>query len=56
MIDTDRTVRLVEGKQDQFFAVADRIWELAETRWQKHASMPYVCAIPDDVVPPCSRG
>jgi aminobenzoyl-glutamate utilization protein B len=39
MIDTDRIVRLVEGKQDRFFAVADRIWDLAETRWQEHESM-----------------
>ena len=39
MIDTDRVARLVDTKKERFFAVADRIWELAETRWQEHESM-----------------
>jgi aminobenzoyl-glutamate utilization protein B len=39
MIDTDKVVRMIDGKQDRFFGVADRIWELAETRWQEHESM-----------------
>ncbi len=39
MIDTDRVARLIDTKKERFFAVADRIWELAETRWEEHQSM-----------------
>jgi aminobenzoyl-glutamate utilization protein B len=39
MIDTDIVARLVDTKKERFYGVADRIWELAETRWEEHESM-----------------
>lgn len=39
MKDLDTVRRLIDSKRDRFTAVADRIWELAETRWQETESM-----------------
>ena len=39
MKDLDTIRRLIDTKRDRFVAVADRIWELAETRWQESESM-----------------
>ena len=39
MKDLETVRRLIDTKRDRFIAVADRIWELAETRWQENESM-----------------
>ena len=39
MKDLDIITRLIDAKRDRFTDVADRIWDLAETRWGEHASM-----------------
>jgi len=39
MKDLETVRRLIDTKRDRFIAVADRIWQLAETRWQENESM-----------------
>jgi aminobenzoyl-glutamate utilization protein B len=39
MKDLDIITRLIDAKRDRFIDVADRIWDLAETRWGEQQSM-----------------
>ena len=39
MKDLDIITRLIDAKRDRFTDVADRIWDLAETRWGENQSM-----------------
>ncbi len=39
MKDLSTITRLIDAKRDRFVDVADKIWDLAETRWGEHASM-----------------